>query len=112
MFSLGCIQALKCNKDTCPTGVATHNPELQQGLVPSDKAQRVQHYAEQILGEVGVIAHACGVTEARQLGRHHAQLVDARGIPEPLERLSPNLAPQKKYLIATDNDGATRWFLR
>ncbi len=107
MFSLGCIQALKCNKDTCPTGVTTHNTKLQLGLVPSDKAQRVTHYAEQILREVGVIAHACGVTEARQLARHHAQLVDARGIPEPLERLYPNVAPQKKYLIATDNDGAT-----
>ncbi|MEQ8954043.1 MAG: FMN-binding glutamate synthase family protein, partial [Gammaproteobacteria bacterium] len=25
MFSLGCIQALKCNKNTCPTGITTHN---------------------------------------------------------------------------------------
>jgi glutamate synthase domain-containing protein 2 len=104
MFSLGCIQALKCNKDTCPTGVTTHNAELQLGLVPSDKAQRVQHYAEHILGEVGVIAHAYGVTEARQLGRHHAQLVDARGIPEPLERLYPSVT-QKQELIATAMTG-------
>lgn len=108
MFSLGCIQALKCNKDTCPTGITTHNPELQLGLVPSDKAQRVQHYAEHILREVGVIAHACGVTEARQLRRHHAQLVNARGIPEPLESLYPTVTPHKKYLAASNHKGATQ----
>lgn len=107
MFSLGCIQALKCNKDTCPTGITTHNPELQTGLVPGDKAQRVQHYAEHILREVGVIAHACGVTEARQLRRHHAQLINARGIPEPLESLYPTVTPDKQYLIATSNERAS-----
>ncbi len=25
MFALGCIQALKCNKNTCPTGITTHD---------------------------------------------------------------------------------------
>lgn len=104
MFSLGCIQALKCNQDTCPTGITTHNPELQLGLVPSDKAQRVKHYAEHILREVGVIAHACGVTEARQLRRHHAQLIDARGIPRPLEDLYPSTTPRREYQIATSNE--------
>jgi len=108
MFSLGCIQALKCNRDTCPTGITTHNPELQLGLVPSDKAQRVAHYAEHILREVGVIAHACGVTQARQLQRHHAQLVDARGIPVPLESLYPSTAATTEHLIATSNDGPAR----
>ncbi|MDO6805547.1 glutamate synthase-related protein, partial [Wenyingzhuangia sp. 1_MG-2023] len=43
MFALGCIQALQCNKNTCPTGITTHNKHLQSGLVPSDKAVRVQH---------------------------------------------------------------------
>ncbi|HPI95471.1 MAG TPA: FMN-binding glutamate synthase family protein, partial [Gammaproteobacteria bacterium] len=33
LFSLGCIQALKCNKNTCPTGITTHDPKLQKGLV-------------------------------------------------------------------------------
>ena len=25
MFALGCIQALQCHKNTCPTGITTHN---------------------------------------------------------------------------------------
>jgi glutamate synthase domain-containing protein 2 len=38
MFALGCIQALKCNTNHCPTGIATNNPRLMAGLVPEDKA--------------------------------------------------------------------------
>lgn len=30
MFSLGCIQAMQCNKNTCPTGITTHNRRLQK----------------------------------------------------------------------------------
>jgi glutamate synthase domain-containing protein 2 len=44
MFSLGCIQALRCQTNTCPTGVTTHDPRLQRGLVVEDKAARVASY--------------------------------------------------------------------
>jgi glutamate synthase domain-containing protein 2 len=44
MIALGCIQALECHKNTCPTGVATQNPELMQGLVVSDKTVRVANF--------------------------------------------------------------------
>lgn len=58
MLALGCIQALQCNKNTCPTGITTHKPRLQKGLVVEDKAQRVSSYCENINREVGVIAHS------------------------------------------------------
>ena len=48
MFALGCIQALQCSKNTCPTGITTHNKKLQRGLDPEDKAERVRRYAEQM----------------------------------------------------------------
>jgi hypothetical protein len=38
MFSLGCIQALKCNTNHCPTGVATQDKELMKGLDPTEKS--------------------------------------------------------------------------
>ena len=44
MFALGCIQALECHANTCPTGVATQNPELMKGLVPQEKSVRVARY--------------------------------------------------------------------
>ncbi len=91
MFALGCIQALQCNKNTCPTGITTHVPRLQQGLVPQDKAQRVMHYAKNIVKEVGVIAHSCGVQAPRQLQRYHARVVGGNGLSIPLNELHPNV---------------------
>jgi len=75
MFSLGCIQALQCNKNTCPTGITTHQKSLQRGLDPTDKSQRVRHYIENMVHEVGLIAHSCGVAEPRLLQRHHCRII-------------------------------------
>jgi len=44
MFSLGCIQALRCNSNECPVGVATQDERLQKGLVVSHKTQRVARF--------------------------------------------------------------------
>jgi len=79
MFSLGCIQALNCNKNTCPTGITTHNPRLQKGLVPKVKAERVANYVKNMVYEVGVLAHSCGVREPRELRRFHARIVTENG---------------------------------
>ena len=79
MFSLGCIQALQCDKNTCPTGITTHNKHLQKGLNPRHKAVRVKNYIENMQHEVGVVAHACGVGEPRLLRRFHARIVTEYG---------------------------------
>lgn len=89
MFALGCIQALQCNKNTCPTGITTHNRKLQRGLVPEQKAKRVEHYAKNMVYEVGVIAHSCGVREPRELRRFHARIVTENGLSIPLNELHP-----------------------
>lgn len=102
MFALGCIQALQCNKNTCPTGITTHNPELQRGLVTTDKATRVAHYAQNLMHEVGVIAHSCGVREARSLQRRHVYLINERGVPEPLSERYPDATPRPEYRAPND----------
>ncbi len=90
MFALGCIQALQCNKNTCPTGITTHNKRLQKGLDPSQKSTRVKHYVEHMIYEVGMIAHACGVKEAREFNRAHARVVMDSGLSVPLYELHPD----------------------
>lgn len=85
MFALGCIQAMQCNKNTCPTGVTTHDKDLQQGLDPDDKAVRVANYVRNMEQEVGTIAHSCGVHEPRQLSRRHARMVTELGQSVPLD---------------------------
>ncbi|GAA6152518.1 FMN-binding glutamate synthase family protein [Pseudoteredinibacter isoporae] len=89
MFSLGCIQALQCNKNTCPTGITTHDPDLQEGLDPHNKANRVAHFAKNMLKELDVIAHSCGVENVRHLNRSHAQIINEHGLPEPMELVFP-----------------------
>src|SRR5690554_7168679 len=53
MFALGCIQAMQCNRNTCPTGITTHDPKLQHGLVPAQKSVRVAQFVESLIKEVG-----------------------------------------------------------
>ncbi|MDQ6968449.1 MAG: FMN-binding glutamate synthase family protein, partial [Mariprofundaceae bacterium] len=97
LFSLGCIQALQCNKNTCPTGITTHNPRLQAGLDPEDKSVRVAHYVENILHEVGMIAHACGVRRLRQLKRHHMRRVDSNGRSVSISSVFPDTVEGKPH---------------
>jgi len=96
MFSLGCIQALQCNKNTCPTGITTHNKKLQTGLDPKIKAERVKNYALNMVHEVGVIAHSCGVKEPRLLRRLHARVVRPDGKSMPLNELYPDTIKTNK----------------
>ena len=91
MFALGCIQALQCNRNTCPTGVTTHDRKLQRGLVPEDKAERVARYSKTMRKEIGVIAHSCGVREPRQLRRFHCRIVQDDGRSMPLSEIYPEV---------------------
>lgn len=89
MFALGCIQALQCNKDTCPTGITTHKTRLQKGLNPRLKSVRVANYVNNIVHEIGMIAHSCGVNHPLELSRHHARVVQENGISIPLDEIYP-----------------------
>ena len=91
MFALGCIQALQCNKNTCPTGITTHDRKLQKGLDIRDKTTRVMHYAQNIGYEVGIIAHSCGVKSPRDLKRYHARIIAPNGLSVPLNELYPDV---------------------
>ncbi|MBO6505033.1 MAG: FMN-binding glutamate synthase family protein [Kordiimonadaceae bacterium] len=89
MFALGCIQALQCNKNTCPTGITTHDKKLQYGLDPANKAVRVAQYAKNMKKEVGILAHSCGVAEPRLLKRYHARIVLDNGRSVAMDELFP-----------------------
>lgn len=60
MFALGCIQALKCNEDVCPVGVATQQPHLYKGLDVNDKYVRVAQFHRNTLRATVEIMEACG----------------------------------------------------
>lgn len=105
MFALGCIQSLQCHRDTCPTGVTTHNKRLQKGLVVGVKSERVSHYAHWMNIEVDKIAHACGLTHAREFRREHARMVKSSGFSIPLDLLYPY--PDDPSVRAQSTGGAS-----
>ena len=98
MFALGCIQALQCNKNTCPTGITTHNEDLQKGLDVNDKGQRVYQLAKTMMYDVGTIAHSCGVAEPSQLNRQHTQIINEQGIPMEMTTVYPFHESMPEYL--------------
>lgn len=71
MFALGCIQALKCNNNTCPTGVATQDPYLTRGLVVEDKKTRVYSYHRKTVKAVQEMMAAMGLKHADELRPWH-----------------------------------------
>jgi glutamate synthase domain-containing protein 2 len=79
MFSLGCIQAMKCGSGYCPTGVTSMEPRLIAGLDPADKAVRVARYARKLREDVEIIAHSCGLTDPSGFAPKHVTEIE-RGV--------------------------------
>jgi glutamate synthase domain-containing protein 2 len=73
MLALGCVQARQCNTNKCPTGVATSDKNLVQGLVPSDKKARVYNYHRQTVQAFAEHLGASGLSSTSQISRHHVQ---------------------------------------
>ncbi len=71
MFSLGCIQALKCNTNHCPVGVATQEPDLVRGLHVVDKKQRVYHFHRNTVKSFSDILGAAGIARPEELRPWH-----------------------------------------
>jgi glutamate synthase domain-containing protein 2 len=71
MLSLGCIQALVCNTNHCPTGVATQDPYLVNGLVVSQKNKRVANFQKATVKSFAEILGAMGFADPKQLRPRH-----------------------------------------
>ena len=71
MMAVGCIQALECNRNTCPTGVATQDPKLIKGLVVKDKKERVYHYHKETVSSFVELMAAAGIKHLDEITRVH-----------------------------------------
>ena len=71
MLSLGCIQALQCHKNNCPSGIATQDPVLSKGLVVTDKKQRVANYHSETLHSFRELLASAGLDDPDMLSRTH-----------------------------------------
>ena len=71
MFSLGCVQSMKCHTGECPTGITTQDPRRQRGLVVSDKAERVHRFQKATVEALRDIVVAVGLETPWELRPHH-----------------------------------------
>lgn len=73
MFAIGCIQALRCNNNTCPSGVATQDPELVKGLHVGDKSERVKNFHHATIHSFLEVIAAAGLSSPSELRPWHIQ---------------------------------------
>ncbi len=109
MFALGCIQALKCNSNKCPAGVATQEPKLVEGLVVEDKASRVASFHHKTVEAVLELCGAAGLDSPAELRRDHInQRVSATEIRTMAESFP--LLPVGCFLDGTAPPTLARWW--
>ncbi|MEE2750712.1 MAG: FMN-binding glutamate synthase family protein [Myxococcota bacterium] len=89
MLSIGCIQALHCNTNFCPTGVATQSKWLQRGLVPKVNGPRVANYHHAVLHEFHAVLGSCGHSKASDLSRNDLMKVTDWHNIRPMDELVP-----------------------
>jgi glutamate synthase domain-containing protein 2 len=89
MLALGCIQALKCHTNRCPTGVATNDPTLTRGLVVSQKWYRVRNYHAAMVHDFLELVSAAGVTDLEQLDRSRIYKRLSAEVVAPMDRVYP-----------------------
>lgn len=93
MLALGCIQALLCNTNECPTGITTQDPKLTVGLVVSDKKKRVADYHEKTIKNYVELLGASGLDETRNLTRSHIYRRISLNEMITYEELFPSIKP-------------------
>ncbi len=71
MFALGCIQSLRCNQNTCPTGVATQDKTRMYALNVTEKAPRVHHFHDATVHSFLEVIGAAGLTSPDELEPKH-----------------------------------------
>ncbi|MCV9386926.1 FMN-binding glutamate synthase family protein [Reichenbachiella ulvae] len=71
MLALGCIQALECNNNNCPTGIATQKNHLMKGLDVEDKINRVAKFQNETVHSFVEFMGSTGVDDTHKIKRHH-----------------------------------------
>jgi glutamate synthase domain-containing protein 2 len=91
MMALGCIQALECNKNTCPTGVATQDPYFVKGLVVDDKKVRVANYHKNTVESFVELMGAAGISSPDKIDRTHVYRRVFMNLVKTYEEIYPTI---------------------
>jgi glutamate synthase domain-containing protein 2 len=87
MMSIGCIQAQVCHTNRCPSGVATQNKWLQNGIDPTLKSERLSQYFKTFRKEFVEITHAAGYEHPCQFKMSDVDInVDDHNLSKDLDK--------------------------
>lgn len=93
MMAIGCIQALLCNTNKCPTGITTQDPNLTIGLVVKGKKIREAEYHEKTIKNFVELLSASGLDETQNLTRSHIYRRVSLNEMITYEELFPSIVP-------------------
>lgn len=91
MLSMGCIQALRCNTNDCPTGIATSDPQLMAGLNVTSKSERVYRFQHETVHHLVELLSALGAREPSEVGRDSVNRRLGNGEVKTYEELHPTM---------------------
>lgn len=92
MMALGCIQALECNKNSCPVGVTSNEPHLMRGLVVTDKKERVADYHKGTLDSFIELLAASGLREIHMINRSHVNRRVEMNVSQRYDEIYPYIS--------------------
>ncbi|MFL0352139.1 FMN-binding glutamate synthase family protein [Xanthomarina sp. GH4-25] len=110
MLSIGCIQALQCNTNTCPVGVATQNRSLIKGLVVDDKAPRAKRYHEATIHSFLELVAAAGLNGPEELDRSHISKRVGLYNVQTYEEIYPYMVPGSLLDISNIPESYKKFF--
>jgi glutamate synthase domain-containing protein 2 len=75
MFTIGCIQALHCNSNKCPTGVTSNDPRRYNAINIEEKSHRVHNFHKNTIHALLELTGAMGCDDPQKL---HPELIQYR----------------------------------
>ncbi len=109
MLALGCIQALKCNTNECPTGVATSNPQLYKGLHIASKKDRVARFHHETVHHFNELMAALGSRGTHEICRSMVNRRLSGGVVKTYEELYPTMPNGALFDPAHLADLSAKW---
>ena len=107
MLAIGCVQAQRCHTDRCPTGVATHEPRLQRGLIPDVQAVRFARYLRSFRTELVALTHACGYRHPSEFTADDVEISTGAARFETLRQIegyTPQRTPHEGEAVRSDSE--------
>lgn len=109
MFSVGCIQAMRCHLDTCPTGVTTQDKGRQHGLIPEVQGPRSARFHAKTVHALAEMVRAAGLEHPRDLQPHHLMHRVGPEKAQPIDRIHAFL-PEGILLDAPEDTLYCEWW--